>query len=68
MFNIIIIKKNIKNSYSEEDPSDNYIKDHNNKFPNIYFIIPDGYPGWEILKEYTNFDNDDFLIFTKQQF
>ncbi|WP_085765209.1 sulfatase-like hydrolase/transferase [Brachyspira hyodysenteriae] len=63
LFNIIIIKKNIKNSYSEEDPSDNYIKDHNNKFPNIYFIIPDGYPGWEILKEYTNFDNDDFFNF-----
>ena len=39
---------------------------NNNTYPNIYYIIPDSYPGNESLKEYINFDNIDFLNYLKE--
>jgi len=38
-------------------------------FPDVYYIIPDGYAGSESLQRFTNFDNSNFLSFlTKKGF
>jgi len=40
-----------------------------NKFPDVYYIILDGYAGQKSLQELANYDNSDFLDFlTKKEF
>ena len=50
-----------------------YFEDHsfsiseNDSLPNVYFIILDGYPRNDVLKEYVNFDNSEFTNALEQK-
>jgi len=57
----------IIDSYSVMEPEDE-LKDSNqiaklNKFPDIYYIIPDGYAGSKSLQTILNYDNSNFQNF-----
>lgn len=57
----------IIDSYSVVEPEDG-LEDSNqitklNKLPDIYYIIPDGYPGSKSLQMILNFDNSNFENF-----
>ena len=50
-----------------------YFEDHlfsiseHDSLPNVYFIILDGYPRNDVLKEYVNFDNSEFTNTLEQK-
>ena len=50
-----------------------YFEDHSfsisehDSLPNVYFIILDGYPRNDVLKEYVNFDNSEFTNTLEQK-
>jgi len=38
-----------------------------NSFPNVYYIILDGYPRNDVLKKHLSFDNNEFISFLQQR-
>ena len=50
-----------------------YFEDHlfsvseSNSFPNVYYIILDGYPRNDVLKKHLSFDNNEFISFLQQR-
>lgn len=62
LLNIILITKKMRKN-NIKDIKDIETDNSMNNNPNIYFIIPDSYPGMEILNQYTEFDNSDFYNF-----
>ncbi|MES2679859.1 MAG: sulfatase-like hydrolase/transferase [Bacteroidota bacterium] len=51
-----------KEVLSREEKSDN-----NGSYPDIYYIVLDGYANQHVLKKYYNYDNSEFLLFLEQQ-
>jgi len=41
--------------------------DQNQNLPDIYYIIPDAYPRADILKEFLNYDNSEFVDFLEKK-
>ena len=64
----------ITESYSSNEIENDHEKNvfqniDTSKFPDVYYIIPDGYAGSESLQTLSNYDNSDFLDFlTKKGF
>jgi len=52
----------------QDIPEENSVQvTESNKFPNVYYIILDGYAGSESLQYFLNYDNGDFLDFLSQK-
>jgi len=49
-------------------PEENSVQvTESNKFPDVYYIVLDGYAGLESLQKFLNYDNSDFLDFLSQK-
>lgn len=45
----------------------NYVNDNLGYFPDIYYIVPDGYANSEVLREFFSYDNEEFLSFLRNK-
>lgn len=60
------IKHNaIQNIFSNTTTSNNRL--NNNKYPDIFYIIPDSYAGYDTLKNVYGFDNSEFLNYLEEK-
>lgn len=69
LFNIILFAlkdKSLNISVSHQQPTRTLSHESTN-FPDIYYLIPDGYTSFHGLKKYFNFDNAEFLKFLKDK-
>lgn len=62
----VVYKTAVFNDIKEE-PTNKSIIVAKQKYPNIYYMVLDGYANQHVLKKYYDFDNSDFINFLKKK-